>query len=79
MEDKSIEIVVGQKPFEGSLSVSVRYYEQRNGKGWSGEVTVWVPASDSRAEIERLARAEAAAFLRRSLEAHSAEDPAEQP
>ncbi|RFA24422.1 hypothetical protein CAI21_21605 [Alkalilimnicola ehrlichii] len=73
-----MEITVGDQSRDGLLQVKVAYYEQYAGKGWSAELNVWAPDSDSRAEIEQAARDAAEDFLRRMLAAHSPQDHREQ-
>ena len=71
-----MKITIGGTANNGMIEVRVTYYEQVDGLGQSGDVLVWVPDHDSRAEIKKSARIAAAAFLTRALQAHSSPDPA---
>ena len=53
------------------ILMEVHFYEQIEGLGYNAAVTVWVPASDSRSEIEAFAKIEALAFLKRLISVHS--------
>ncbi|MDR3370901.1 hypothetical protein [Rhodoferax sp.] len=69
-----MEISVLKPAVDGKLEVSVRYYEQIDGLGHNATLTVWVPETDSRSELEKRARLAAESFLKQCLLAHSAQD-----
>lgn len=68
-----MEISVFQEPVDGMLNINVSLYEYTDEKGKSIEVSVWVPDSDSRAEIAKQARSAALKQLKRAIAALEAE------
>lgn len=69
-----MEISVSNNPINGKQAVNVQYFEDVDGFGFSGEITVFVPAVDSLSELHASAREQAKLFLERALLAHSVED-----
>ncbi len=55
----------------GKLEMQVGYYEEVDALGYSADVIVWVPYSDSRSELEARAKVAAHEFLKRAVSAHS--------
>ena len=60
-----------EHPEHQKIAMGVKFYEQIDGLGFSADLNVWVPTSDSRSELETLAKVEAQHFLKRVLSGHS--------
>lgn len=71
LRSEPMEITIGTQTVEGMVPITVQYYEVREGFGWKAEVQVWVPWSDSCAELHRLAGNAARDFLSRAISAHA--------
>ena len=69
-----MDIKIGEEPIDGKVHISIHYHEMIDSLGYSAQVEVWVPASDSISEIHERAHEEAKKFLRRALSAHSSLD-----
>ena len=69
-----MDIKIGDEPVDGKVHISIRYDEMIDDLGYSAQVDVWVPASDSISEIHERAYEEAKKFLQRALSAHSSLD-----
>jgi len=70
-----MEISIFQESVDGMLNVNVSLYEYTDDKGKTVEANVWVPDSDSRAEIAKQARSAALKQLKRAVAALEAEEP----
>lgn len=70
-----MEITVGYRPVDGIQEIRVHYYELIDGKGWSADLSVWVPWDDSWSRTEKIAAAAARDFLSRALSAHDTRFP----
>ncbi|MCH8041012.1 MAG: hypothetical protein IH977_11815 [Nitrospinae bacterium] len=73
-----MEITVFKEPVDGSLNLVVSLYEFTDNKGKNVDVSIWVPAQDSMAELERAARKAAIVQLKRALSTLESEDPHDQ-
>lgn len=68
-----MEVTIFKKPVDGLLEICVSLYEFTDDRGKRVDVTVWVPAHDSRAVLESAARAAATFQLKRALSALESE------
>tara|TARA_R110002126_G_scaffold78727_4_gene195904 strand:+ start:8921 stop:9142 length:222 start_codon:yes stop_codon:yes gene_type:complete len=68
-----MDISVLTEPVDGMLNVNVNLYEYTQDKGKSIDVNIWVPASDSRSEISKLAHLAALELLKKAVVALEAE------
>lgn len=66
-----MEITVGKPVIDGKVEMRVSYFEEIDGLGFSAEVTVWVPHTDSLSELESLAKTQAEQFLLRAVSRRS--------